>query len=439
MLPDNPTFPAAASDGADMPKPGDFLIFGSFEQDNDLSNGPEPISWRVLSVEGEKALIISDKCLDARPYHTESEAVTWETSTLRAWLNGDFLMATFTSEEQEAVLTAAVNNENDPSREAGGGRDTNDKVFLLNVSEANSLFPGEDDRMARITRYAQARYAYDNNGYGFWWLRTMGESSPSYAQAASVDADGIVGDLGVSVDSVNVAVRPALYVNLDYEAFSSPKLMENGPVQTLPAAEPEGGLNAGNVMEFGRIEQDNNLSNGPEPISWRVLALEGRKALVISENCLDARPYNTELDAVIWELSTLRAWLNGEFITTAFTPQEQEAILTASVKNEDNPYFGTDGGGETSDKVFLLSIDEAISLFKDNDDRMAGSTAYALAQGAYEKDGHGFWWLRSPGYFEENAACVSAVGSVSSDGYDVDDGSTAVRPALWIDLNSAKL
>ena len=84
-----PATQAAASGGVSLPKAGDLLTFGSYEQDDNQRDGREPIVWRVLVVEGDKALLISDICLVAKPYNTKWEAFTWESCTLRAWLNAD--------------------------------------------------------------------------------------------------------------------------------------------------------------------------------------------------------------------------------------------------------------------------------------------------------------------------------------------------------------
>lgn len=188
----------------------------------------------------------------------------------------------------------------------------------------------------------------------------------------------------------------------------------------------------GDLVNFGHYEQDNDLENGPETISWIVLAVEGDKALLISEMCLDHKPYNTELKSVTWETSTLRAFLNGDFMEAAFSTEEQKSILTTTLTNEDNPEFGTDGGPDTIDNVFLLSLSEAQLLFMDNGGT-ALPTPYALAQGASTFGGYSMWWLRSP-YTPENVECMILVGSLSAICLVDDDQS--VRPALWIDLDS---
>lgn len=62
---------------------GDIVYFGSYEQDNNTSNGREDIEWLVLAKEGDKTLVISKYALDCRCYHTSYlEHVTWETCSL---------------------------------------------------------------------------------------------------------------------------------------------------------------------------------------------------------------------------------------------------------------------------------------------------------------------------------------------------------------------
>ena len=89
---------------------GDICYFGAYEQDNDLTNGKEPIEWLVLDVQGDKALLLSKYGLDAKPYNTTYADVTWETCTLRKWLNDDFLKTAFSEDEQKAILTTEVDN-----------------------------------------------------------------------------------------------------------------------------------------------------------------------------------------------------------------------------------------------------------------------------------------------------------------------------------------
>ena len=90
---------------AEEVKRDDVIVFGRYEQDNDLGNGPEPIEWIVLDTQDGKALLLSKYGLDAVPYNDDNNSAgTWETCTLRTWLNDTFLNAAFTQEEVEASL-----------------------------------------------------------------------------------------------------------------------------------------------------------------------------------------------------------------------------------------------------------------------------------------------------------------------------------------------
>ena len=111
-------------------------------------------------------------------------------------------------------------------------------------------------------------------------------------------------------------------------------------------------------------------------------------------------------------------------------------IATTAVKNAKNPEYGTPGGSDTKDKVFLLSIAEAEKYFDSDSDRQAEPTAYTVAQGAYVDNGNCWWWLRSPGHDRDNAADVDYDGDVSNYGSSVNYGNNAIRPALWINLES---
>jgi len=89
---------------------GNIVRFGLYEQDNNLDNGPEEIEWIVLDVQQEKSLLLSKYGLDAICYNTEKTNVTWETCTLRSWLNSEFLKKAFTMQEQSAILSTKVDN-----------------------------------------------------------------------------------------------------------------------------------------------------------------------------------------------------------------------------------------------------------------------------------------------------------------------------------------
>ena len=196
----------------------------------------------------------------------------------------------------------------------------------------------------------------------------------------------------------------------------------------------------GQEVLFGNYEQDGNTGNGQEDIEWIVLAREGDSALLLSKYGLDAKSYNEEDVDVTWEQSDVRSWLNSSFMDTAFTGEEQGAILKTEVDNsqaEGNSEYSTTGGNNTEDRVFLLSYKEAFEdYFSSDKERICMPTDYAVQNGTWTRGDTGacWWWLRSPGDYQR---CAAGVHSDGSPGYNyVYYGICCVRPALWINLES---
>lgn len=210
---------------------------------------------------------------------------------------------------------------------------------------------------------------------------------------------------------------------------------EPGPA-VMPAPIPEN-LAVGDVFTFGAYEQDNDGVNGPEPVEWQVLAVEDGRVLLISKYALDAKPYNTNWIRKTWESCSLRKWLNGDFYNSAFSPAEQERIVTVTNVNPDHPFTRIKGGRDTEDRVFLLTIDEANSRFPSDDARRCRATAYAKANGTYVNEYHGdsWYWLRSRGASSRTASLVLFSGYVNTVGYGVNNTGGYVRPAMWLYTN----
>lgn len=192
----------------------------------------------------------------------------------------------------------------------------------------------------------------------------------------------------------------------------------------------------GDIVIYGNYEQDGFYSNGEETIEWIVIARDrDNHALLLSRYCLDALPYNEDGGDVTWEDSSIRAWLNGEFLESAFGGDPNGFICTAECKTKDGR-SGTDGGENTTDRIFLLAVDEVTRYFPKESSRRAPVTEYAKEQGAeYDKNGNGWWWLRTPGKTQDMAAGVHTAGGVNYDGRDVDRTDLCIRPALWLDLD----
>ncbi len=181
-----------------------------------------------------------------------------------------------------------------------------------------------------------------------------------------------------------------------------------------------------------------------EDIEWLVLDKQDGKALLISRCILEAVPYNEENKSVTWETCTLRSWLNNDFINKAFTSTERSKIQSTTLSNPDNSKYGTEGGNDTTDKIFLLSIDEVNKYFGPECkniiislSKRAWGTEYAEKTRLLVNDENGSssWWLRSPGSSADCAAYISYGGGKDGE-CSVDCTYYGVRPALWIDLNS---
>ena len=234
------------------------------------------------------------------------------------------------------------------------------------------------------------------------------------------------GALGKKSPAVQETVAPSVPVE---------ESKEEKPKKTLP---PGDFKTVGSIVTFGSYEQDNNTSNGKEPIEWIVLDVQDGKSLVVSKYALDCQLYNTEISKVTWETCSLRTWLNGTFLKEAFSAEEQDKIPTVTVPADKNPSYSTDPGKDTQDRVFLLSIPEVNQYFASDTERQCKPTAYAIAQGSGVNTSLGtcWWWLRSPGSDSVSAAGVTYAGSVTHYGGAVHRVNCGICPAMWINLDS---
>jgi len=208
-----------------------------------------------------------------------------------------------------------------------------------------------------------------------------------------------------------------------------------------------------------------------DPVKWRVLEVRDGTALLLSDMAVDCEPFQTELKDISWEDCTLRSYLNGygtdenissidfsgenhNFLDMAFSPDEQDAILRYPVRNEDNYYFGTDCGDETSDKIFIPAESElfiydssVIHGFSPRDAvadraRQFQPTDYAVWKGAWsasqeDVQGNVFWITRTMGYTRQNVVYIDESGYMFNRGILATCPDAAVIPALILDLDSS--
>ncbi len=164
---------------------------------------------RVLEVDREHdtALLIAEKPVCDRSYHNKWEDITWELCDLRAWLNGGYFDTAFSEAEKAAIVETHLSNPDNPEYNTPGGNDTDDRIFLLSIDEAEKYFKDDADRATG----------------SWWWLRSPGHYC---IYAALVLNDGVIYNNGGSV-SGNYRVRPAFKINLKSDIFQSLILSES--------------------------------------------------------------------------------------------------------------------------------------------------------------------------------------------------------------------
>jgi len=183
-------------------------------------------------------------------------------------------------------------------------------------------------------------------------------------------------------------------------------------------------IEVGDVTEFGGIQ-------------WRVLDVQDNRALLLAEYLLEFRVYHDTPQDVTWETSRIRQWLNDEFYNR-FSDGERERIVETVLENKDNQWWGTPGGNDTVDKIFLLSMDEVVRYFVPvevhdgfdlwNDERYLDERSATFENGIF-----GHWWLRSPGSAPVTASIIAYTGQLGE--MNVAFSQIGVRPGMWIYTN----
>jgi hypothetical protein len=185
---------------------GDVVTFGSYE-------------WRVLEVHDDKVLLLSEYVIEQGRYNLEKTDVTWETCTLREYLNGEFY-GSFSADDKMQIMPTSINNNANRWYGISGGNDTDDYIFLLSLEEAVKYFGDSGQLQTRVNaspaymindEYNDARIAYDLDGaVSWWWLRTPGGFS---SRAVSVTNEGWLNINGNNIDYI-YGIRPALWLSL---------------------------------------------------------------------------------------------------------------------------------------------------------------------------------------------------------------------------------
>ncbi len=413
--------------------------------------GGEALSWTVINVDREGvATLLCDSVIEAKPFngvrdithvrdnetedlYDELYILSWENSSIRQWLNGEFLTTAFDSVEQARIYGGELVTLKNPLTDRGDCT-TEDKVFLLSADEARDLFAGNGARKANAIAYAVENGVRlgAESGAAAYWLRSSGESM---WHAACVNTDGTVNYSGMSVENGRIGVRPCVRL-----------------VSTVPGGEPIVELSSavlGNLVEFGTYEQDNKAETTDEAIVWRVIDKEGSKLMLISEKILDAQAFDADLKNSKWATSDLRTFLNGDFITAAFSDAEQAKLVETQNSTADNALYVVDSGADSTDKVFVLSKAEAekhlvarkhgwelaeATLYSQNRDGIG--TIYDHGVTVDPDYGTAGWWLRDAGENDINAMYMYYYGVACEKGTLVRNTFVGVRPCIWIDITA---
>lgn len=211
---------------------------------------------------------------------------------------------------------------------------------------------------------------------------------------------------------------------------------EDGAIYSVLKNEINWDLNNDVIINGSKYHKTENNYFKYEPIKWRVLHYENSEAFLLADAILDSQPYHSEKEEIDWEKSSIRAWLNNEFINKAFSNEENKAINTVELINKDNSKYGTQGGKNTSDKLFLLSLSEVDETEESKEYGFWDKKTRKCKNDNFSEETY-FWWLRSPGNSSHDAAGVYYYGWVFGYGYDVQEPAGGIRPALYLNLSSS--
>lgn len=354
----------------------DIIEFGSYWY---TSTEKRNIEWIVVKTEGARKLLLSRYILDILPYNNKKfKPITWEECSLREWLNKELFTLAFNDEERERICTVKLKNRDNTEGISiiNGGNSTEDKIFLLDKAELENI--ENDNMICSPTPYARDKSIGENV---WWWTRSVSANAGSTIYVRDGKCAG-----GITSHNEYIGVRPAMWVCLGKEKYQYVK------------EERE-------YIYLGSYYQ--NSDEIKEDIKWRVLKKSEGGALIASCNILDYQPFDIG-GKCIWKDSSIRKWLNCEFLNSAFDEGEKKRLK-----------------GE----IRLLTIDEMLELFDGKGDR-GGFCVTEYVKGKSKKCL--FSWLYSD---KEgcNPSALATDGSLSKQGI-CSNYPQYIIPTVWIEL-----
>lgn len=203
-------------------------------------------------------------------------------------------------------------------------------------------------------------------------------------------------------------------------------------------------MDIGNKILFGNYE-------------WLVLSVIDDKALIITEDIIEQRDYHDKSSSVTWADCELRHYLNHEFYDS-FKKEDKERIIPTMNINKGNPWYKTEGGEDTVDKIFILSMDEVVRDYFGDSSRLLDHPAKNqrywfqrkdennIKRRALYKESIWWWWVRTPGKHHRVAVYIHGDGNIGIQGNGISkttfntlhritkSNKGGVRPALWLSL-----
>lgn len=447
----------------------------------------EPVKWKVLEVSDDDIFVMAEQTLDCQKYDSSKySSVTWETSTLRKWLNEKFIGQAFSAEEQKLIKQTNVTNPRNSVYSIDGGKNTTDQIYILSEEEVQNTKYGfcqitnefsqtrnpaaSDYSYSKGTHYSE--FAADSREKGsYWWLRTPGKS---LSQAAGI-INGKFDLEGSAVGCANLGIIPVMHLKQSAasQTFKAPvhycKTNHNSIWDTIsfgnyPATQvadvtaeitdavydENGDAVVGNtkyrrVLEYGT--ENTYTYYKWEPIQWKVLSYDGTTLYLMTQNAIDCKEYdlgeNDRWDGSYrWSSSVIRKWLNETFYQQAFDEKEKADIKQTELMNVSNDI--------TTDAVYLpfssdmLNPSYGFCKYTDAYDQRAVSfTDYAkkqriqnyktteLPEDVWPDEGN-FWLRGIKGNYDNTDALITKAGAVDTKYGEETDIALGVVPMIRI-------
>ncbi|MDD6235212.1 MAG: DUF6273 domain-containing protein [Lachnospiraceae bacterium] len=179
------------------------------------------ITWRVVSEDKDKCVLMSEYAIDAVQFNDEYTDIDWNNSSLRNWLNKTFYDIAFNDEQKKDMISMSTASSRNPDYGFVSGGGVSDMVSIFSAeecSEGANGFAGDrkaadKDRLCRPTEFAADRGVYtDTEGYCKWWLRTCGVNM---ALEMFTNTTGVFACDGYYVIGTDIGVRPVITISED--------------------------------------------------------------------------------------------------------------------------------------------------------------------------------------------------------------------------------